>query len=273
METQKGFDIDAIVKEVEEEFTAEAEDQLEESVEEPEDDFEEEVEEEVLEDDEVEEEVLDEEEEDEEDLTFEDYEEEDEELEALESDDVHKRNEAFRRLRQERDELARSEAFLQDLAKQYGLTKEQLIERFEKDQIKKEAEEQGLTETQVRKMKDMERKLQEVEETKNREVFNIKADALATKYKLNEGQMIRLFEESAKMGLDVLKNPDLLEFAYRAVNYEKAIDEGRQKQLETTKKRSKTSTGATGTKGREPIVAEDEQWEQEIDQLLKDLNI
>ena len=270
MEQQKGFDINAIVEELDEEFANEVEDQPEESVEEPEEEVvDEEVEvedeEEVLDD---EEEVLDDEYED-----YDDEEDEDEELQALQSDDVHKRNEAFRRLREERDQLAESEAFLQDLAKQYGLSKEQLIERFEKDQIKKEAEEQGLTEAQVRKMRDMERKLQEVEETKNREVFNIKADALASKYKLNEGQMIRLFEESAKMGLDVLTNPDLLEFAYRAVNYEKAIDEGRQKQLETTKKRSKTSTGSTGTKGREPIVTDDEQWDNEIDALLKDLNI
>lgn len=270
MEQQKGFDIDSIVEELDQEFATEAEDQPEESVEEPEEEVVEEIEddeEEVLEEDEVEEDL------EEEDEYYDDEEEDDEELQALQSDDVHKRNEAFRKLREERDKLAESEAFLQDLAKQYGLTKEQLIDRFEKDQIKKEAEEQGLTETQVRKMKDMERKLQEVEEAKNREVFNIKADALATKYKLSEGQMITLFEEAAKLGLDVLSNPNLLEFAYRAVNYEKAIDEGRQKQLETTKKRSKTSTGSTGTKGREPVVTDEEQWDKEIDELLKDLNI
>jgi len=270
MENQKGFDIDSIIAEVEEEFNAEAEDQPEDSVEEPEEEV---VDEEVLEEDEVEEEPVDEVEEETAEEDEEDEEDEDEELQALQSDDIHKRNEAFRKLREERDQLAESEAFLQDLATQYGLTKEQLIKRFEQDQIKKEAEEQGLTEDQVRKMRDMERKLQEVEEIKNREVFNIKADALASKYKLNEGQMITLFEESAKMGLDIIKNPDLLDFAYRAVNYEKAIDEGRQKQLETTKKRSKTSTGSTGTKGREPVVTDDEQWDKEIDQLLKDLNL
>ncbi len=267
---QQGFDINAIVKELDEEFANEVEDQPEDSVEEPEEDLD-------TEDTDDEEEVLDDEEElfeDSDDEVVEDDEEEDdEELANLKSDDVHKRNEAFRKLRQERDELAESEKFIKELAKQYGLTKEQLVERFEKDQIKKEAEEQGLTETQVRKMREMETKLQAVEEEKNREVFNIKADALSSKYKLNEGQMITLFEEAAKMGLDIIKNPNLLEFAYKAVNYENAIDKGRQKQLETTKKRSKTSTGATGTKGREPIVTDDEQWDKEIDSLLKDLNI
>jgi hypothetical protein len=264
---QQGFDINAIVKELDEEFANEAEDQPEDSVDEPEEDFNAE--------DTDEEEVLDEEEEvfaDSDDQVVED-EEDDEELANLKSDDVHKRNEAFRKLRQERDELAESEKFIKELAKQYGLTKEQLVERFEKDQIKKEAEEQGLTEAQVRKMREMETKLQAVEEEKNREVFNIKADALSNKYKLSEGQMITLFEEAAKMGLDIIKNPNLLEFAYKAVNYENAIDKGRQKQLETTKKRSKTSTGQTGTKGREPVVTDDEQWDQEIDSLLKELHI
>jgi hypothetical protein len=266
---QQGFDINAIVKELDEEFANEVEDQPEESVDEPEEDLD-------TEDTDDEEEVLDDEEElfeDSDDEVVEDDEEDDEELANLKSDDVHKRNEAFRKLRQERDELAESEKFIKELAKQYGLTKEQLVERFEKDQIKKEAEEQGLTETQVRKMREMETKLQQVEEEKNREVFNIKADALSSKYTLNEGQMITLFEEAAKMGLDIIKNPNLLEFAYRAVNYDEAVNKGRQKQLETTKKRSKTSTGATGTKGREPIVTDDEQWDKEIDSLLKDLNI
>lgn len=265
---QKGFDINAIMEELDQEFANEAEDQPEDSVDEPEEDFD-------TEDTDEEEVLYDEEEvfEDSDDEVLEDDDEDDEELANLQSDDVHKRNEAFRKLRQERDDLAESEKFIKELAKQYGLTKEQLVERFEKDQIKKEAEEQGLTEAQVRKMREMEAKLQQVEETKDREVFNIKADALSTKYKLSEGQMITLFEEAAKMGLDIIKNPNLLEFAYRAVNYDEAINKGRQKQLETTKKRSKTSTGATGTKGREPVITDDEQWDQEIDSLLKDLNL
>lgn len=255
METQKGFDINAIVDELDQEFAAEAEDQLEESDE----DLEEE--EEVLEE---EEEVLDDEEEAEED--------EDEEP-AINDDDVHKRNEAFRQLRQERDKLAASDKFLEDLAKQYGMSKEQLMQRFQEDQIKRQAKEQGISEDQLRKMQEMERRIQEVETAKQREVFNIKAEALSTKYNLGEKEMIKIFEESARLGLDITRNPDLLEFAYRAVNYDNAVNEGRQKQLETTKKRKATSTGATGTKGREPVTTDEEQWDQEIDKLLKDLNL
>lgn len=257
MEQQKGFDINAIVEELDQEFAAEAEDQPEESVEEPE------VEEEVLEE---EEEVLEEEEEaDEEELV--------EEEPAINDADEHKRNEAFRRLREERDQLAASDKFLTDLAKQYGMSKEQLITRFKEDQIKRQAQEQGVPEEQLRKMQEMEQRLAEVEEAKAKEVFNIKAETIAEKYNLGEPEMIKLFEEAAKNNIDVLRNPDLLEFVYRSVNYDNAINEGRQRQLETSKKRRATSTGQTGTKGREPVVTDDEQWDREIDQLLKDLNL
>lgn len=258
MEKQTGFDIESIVAELDAELAAEAEDQPEESVEEPE-----QVEEEVLE----EEEVLDEPEEAvEEEL-------DEEPAPEVNDDDIHKRNEAFRRLREERDALAQSDKFLTDMAKQYGLTKDQLIERFKEDQLKKQAEEQGIPEEQLRKMQEMEQRLAEVEEAKNREVFNIKATALADRYDLNDNEMGLLFREAARMGLDIISNPDLLEFAYRAVNYDNAINEGRQKQLETTKKRRATSTGQTGTKGREPVITDDEQWDKEIDSLLKDLNL
>jgi hypothetical protein len=249
---QQGFNIEALVEELDNEFDAEAEDQLEES-----DEDLEELEEEVLDD---EEEVLEEEQ-------------AEEEPEPEVDEDIHKRNEAFRRLREERDALAQSDKFLTDMAKQYGLTKGQLMERFQEDQLKKQAKEQGIPEDQLRKMQEMERRLAEVEESKNREVFNIKAGSLATRYGLNDNQMTLLFKEAARMGLDIIHNPDLLEFAYKAVNYENAVDQGRQKQLETTKKRRATSTGSTGTKGREPVSTEDDNWEKEIDSLLKDLQL
>jgi len=263
MQENKELDIQAIIDELDKEFD-EAEDQLDEPVEDGE---------ELIEDGEVvEEEVSDDGEEILEDDEVES--EDDEEFEAdIESDDIHRRNEAFRRLREERDQLAASDQFIIDLAKQYGMSKEQLIERFQEDQLKKEAEEQGIPESQLRKLKEMEQKLAAVEEEKNKEVFNIKAESLASKYKLNENQMMKLFDEAAKLGLDILKNPELLEFAYRAVNYDNAINEGRQKQLETTRKRSSTSTGKTGTSGAEVKISDEEAWDKEIEAYLKDLKL
>lgn len=258
MEEFKDLDIDSIIEELDKEFV-EAENQLDE----PEYNGEE-----VLENDEVSEEA----EVSEEEEVVEDTE-DNEVVPDLENDDVHKRNEAFRRLREERDQLAASDQFLTDLAKQYGLTKDQLIERFQEDQLKKQAKEQGIPEDQLRKIREMEQRLQQVEEQRNREIFNIKAEALATKYKLNQNQMMDLFKESANLGIDIVRNPNLLEFAYRAVNYDNAVQEGRQKQLETTKKRASTSTGKTGTRGSEITMSDEEAWDKEIDALIKDLKL
>ncbi len=269
MQKEKSFDINSIIEELDAEFASETENQLEDPVDDGEEiEFDSE--------EEYEDEEESEEEPQEENIEYDkklDEEKPDEENDDLLSDDVHKRNEAFRRLREERDQLAQSDKFLADMAKQYGLTKDQLIERFENDQIKKEAEEQGIPETQIRRIQEMEKKLKEAEETKDREVFNIKADALASKYKLAEGQMISLFEEAAKMGIDILKNPNLLEVAYKALNYGNAVNEGRQKQLETSKQRRATSTGQTGTKGRQPIETEEAQWDKEIEAYFKDIKI
>jgi len=264
MEEVKELDIQAIIDELDKEFEA-AEDQPDEPVEDGEEIIEgnEETEEST-------EETLEEEDEVVEDKEIEEDPVEDDDIN---SEDVHRRNEAFRRLRKERDELAASDQFITDLAKQYGMTKDQLVERFQEDQLKKEAEEQGVPESQLRKMKELEHKLAAVEEEKNKEVFNIKAESLANKYHLNDNQMMNLFEEAAKLGLDIIQNPDLLDFAYRAVNYDNAVNEGRQKQLETTKQRSSTSTGKTGTRGSEVNISDEEAWDKEIEAYLKDLNL
>lgn len=185
----------------------------------------------------------------------------------------HKKNEAFKNMRLERDKYAESDKFLEDLAASYGLTKDQLVERFKNDQAKKEAEESGMTPEQYKEMQDMKTRLAEVETSKQREVFNIKAEGFAQKHSLNQEQMVNLFTEAGKLGLDVLSNPDLLEFVYKATNYEAAIEQGRQQQLADSKRRRETSTGNTGLRGQETIITQEEQWDREIDELMKTLNI
>ena len=158
-------------------------------------------------------------------------------------EDVHKRNEAFKKLREERDQLAASDKFLSDLASQYGMTKEQLVQKYSEEMTQKQAKEAGITPEQYKKMQELEKKVAEIEQAKNREVFNLKADQIASKYDLKEKDMMNLFSEAQRMGIDVLRNPELLEFAYKATNYEKAVEMGKQRQLEISKKRRSTSPG------------------------------
>lgn len=186
--------------------------------------------------------------------------------------DVHKRNEAFKKLREERDQLAKSDAFLTNLAEQYGITKDQLIERYQQDLDKKRAKESGMTEEQFRKMRELEQKVQQIEESKNRELFNVKANQIATQYNLSDDEMMELFTEARNMDLDILSKPELLDVVYRSMNYDQAIERGRQAQLETSKKRKATSTGRTGTAGKQVDTTEQD-MEKEIEAFLKEQNI
>ena len=260
---QEKFNIDKIVEELDKEFAVEAEvpqasleEQDKEEINEApvEEETEEAVEEEESEEQEVEEdeEVADE-----------------EQVEAVVSEDLHKRNEAFKSLRQERDRLAASDRFLSELATQYGLTKEQLMERFTKQQQEKAAKEQGIEPEQYRKMVALEQKVQQIEEDKRREVFNIRAEAFANYYELDDNDLELVFEEAGRLGLDVTKDPKLLEVVYRNLAYDDALEQGRQQQLENSRKRTKTSTGKTGTQGTQ-VNTTQEQWDAEIQQALKD---
>ena len=53
------------------------------------------------------------------------------------------------------------------------------------------------------------------------------------------------------------------------MNYDQAVEKGRQKQLETTQKRKQTSVGKTGTVGAQVVTTEAD-WDKEIESVLKE---
>jgi len=200
-----------------------------------------------------------------------DYEEAEEE--AVNDPDEHKRNEAFKNLREERDKLAESDKFLTELATQYGLTKEELIKRYKDEANKKQAEKEGMTPEQYTKMQELQKEVEEIKLNRRKEVFNYEAQKVSDKFNLSEKQMVELFDYAQSNNIDILDNPALLEFAYRAKNYDNALEQGRQQQLETSKKRRAKSVGQTGTQKSAPPVDEMAQMEAEIDAYLKEQKI
>ena len=206
-----------------------------------------------------------------------DYEVEDDsetEVEPVVNDpDEHKRNAAFKQLREERDKLAESDKFLSDLAAQYGLTKEELVKRYRDEANKKQAEKEGMTPEQYKKMQELQKEVEEIKLNRRKEVFNYEAQKISDKYQLTEPEMVELFDYAQSNGIAILENPTLLEFAYRAKNYDNALEQGRQKQLETSKQRRSKSVGQTGTQKSAPPVDERAQMEAEIDAYLKEQKI
>lgn len=252
---EKALNVDAIMAELDEEFFGENEANPEEQ------DIEEEVLEEELED-EIEEEIEDDEEE-----------EEEEDTPSIMDEDIHKRNAAFKQMREERDQLAASDEFLTNLANQYGLSKEQLMERFTQQQQEAAAKKEGISPEQYRKMQELEQRVAKTEEAREREIFNLRAESFANTYNLNDESLTEVFREGYRIGVDVTKNPELLEVIYRSMNYDKAVEQGRQEVLKTQKKRTKTSVGKTGTQGAPKTGTQEADWDKEIDAYLKENNI
>lgn len=195
------------------------------------------------------------------------------EEEAVNDPDEHKRNEAFKNLREERDKLAESDKFLTELATQYGLSKEELIKRYKDEANKKQAEKEGMTPEQYKKMQELQKEVEEIKLNRRKEVFNYEAQKVSDKFNLSEKQMVELFDYASANKIDILNNPALLEFAYRAKNYDNALEQGRQKQLETSKKRRAKSVGQTGTQKSAPPSNPMADMEAEIDAYLKEQKI
>ena len=256
--TKQEVNIEAIEKELDAQFSAEPEAEPVESTEEV---SETQGQEPVVEDDEYEEEAVDED--------YTEYEEE----EAVNDPDEHKRNEAFKNLREERDKLAESDKFLTELATQYGLTKEELIKRYKDEANKKQAQKEGMTPEQYTKMQELQKEVNEIKENRRKEIFNYEAQKVSDKFNLSEKQMVELFDYASENKIDILENPSLLEFAYRAKNYDNALEQGRQQQLETSKQRRAKSVGQTGTQKSAPPVDEMASMEAEIDAYLKEKKI
>ena len=85
---------------------------------------------------------------------------------------------------------------------------------------------------------------------------------------LSESDVDDMFAQANTMGIDITTNPDLLEFVYKATNYDSALEQGRQQQLANSKKRSKTAAGRTGTRGRP--TEESDNWDNEIESILRE---
>jgi hypothetical protein len=184
--------------------------------------------------------------------------------------DIHKRNEAFKKLREEKQKLEESDRLLAELATQYGITKDELIKKFKEDRIKKQAESQGMSVEQYKRLQTLENEVTTIREQYQREAFNYEADRLVRKYGISEKEFQTAILQISGLGVDVLSNPKLLEPLFKSINYDAAIEKGRQVQLAETKKRRESAASPTlGTRGNN-VDSSDTDMDAEIDAFLKE---
>ena len=184
--------------------------------------------------------------------------------------DIHKRNEAFKKLREEKEKLEQSDKFLGELATQYGISKDELMTKFKEDRLKKEAEKQGIPLDQFKRMQTLEQEVQTIKQRYEKETFNYEAERLVQKYKIPANQVEEVFGKIGQLGMNVISNPKLLEVAYKALNYDMALQKGRQAQLEETKKRRETTASPSlGNKGGN-VDTSAADMDADIDSFLKE---
>ena len=147
------------------------------------------------------------------------------------------------------------------------------MNRYRDEANKKQAEKEGMTPEQYQKMQELQKEVEEIKINRRKEVFNYEAQKISDKYQLTEKQMVELFDYAQSNKIDILGNPTLLDFAYRAKNYDSALEQGRQKQLETSKQRRSKSVGQTGTQKSAPPADEQSSMEAEIDAYLREQKI
>lgn len=190
--------------------------------------------------------------------------------EPVNDPDIHKRNEAFKKLREEKEKLEQSDKFLSDLASQYGVTKDELVKKFKDDQLAKQAQAQGMSVEQLRRMQQLEQQVASIQTKYQQETFNFEAERLVQKYNIPANEINNVFAKIGQLGIDVLANPKLLEVAYKALNYDVAVQKGRQAQLQETKKRRETAASPSlGTKGTNVDTSATD-MDTEIDAFLKE---
>ena len=119
-------------------------------------------------------------------------------------------------------------------------------------------------------MQELEQQVSEIKEQYQKEAFNYEAERLVQRYNIPASEVEAVFARIGQLGLDVVANPKLLEVAYKALNYEVALEKGRQTQLQETKKRREgTASPSLGTKGNTVDTSETDA-DAEIEAFLKE---
>jgi hypothetical protein len=272
------FDIDALQTQWEQEFadqntteedsvdtqedTQEQDEQLdtEESTEEDQEDLsnDEDSDEEVdedLEDDSTEEDEI------EEDVTEED--ETNPELDTLKTENTD--------LQKQLQELDKYSSIFDEIAKQNGVSKDELLQQYERSKLEKEAQAQNVPVEYLEKQRQMEQELTQLKEGQQREAFNNQVNEVVDKYNLSDSDVRDTMKFAYANGIDVLGSKVNFEALYKAANFdtllEKQVKESRQQELANKQKRMKQSSVTHGGSSNDAGPSVDD----EVAEFLKEV--
>ena len=169
----------------------------------------------------------------------------------LNAEDEHKRNQAFRKLRQQAEANKKYADFIQKLADDSGVSPEEILSRYQERQMEEQAERQGVPVEHLKKLNDTESRLAQLEEQLSAERFNTQVDAVVAKYGNDESLIRSTFEYMNQMGIDPKVHQFDFEKLYRAANLDsiiqKEVDKAVQTNLENKRKRQESASIGNGS--------------------------
>lgn len=122
---------------------------------------------------------------------------------------------------QSKKEAQKAQELLARIAKEQGISVEQLEEHITAKENKRRGEELGVSPEVAAQLAAQERRIQELETQNTRMDFNNRVDAFQREFKLTPEATMEFLQNAQQQGFDVLKPGVNLSTIYRAVNFDR----------------------------------------------------
>lgn len=164
------------------------------------------------------------------------------------------------------------EAMIEKIAKQQGISKDELVNKLQQEADEKEAKEKNISPEIQRQLREQKEALDDLRQERQREVFNNKFNKLTEEYPMDDAQAREFVKNAIDKGID-LGNPNTdFEAVYIALNYKdilaKAKRETEQEVLARIEKQKKNAPDRTSRIGQGDGVRKDN-----LNDVLKDIGL
>lgn len=188
--------------------------------------------------------------------------------------DTQKQNQAFRDMRQQLEQERKYADVVRRIAKQQGVSEDQIIQNFEQKQMEREAKEQNVPVEMLERVKRLEKDKEQLETQTFQKDFNNNVEKTKEEFGLGDEDIKKVFSAYKENGW----NPKEVSFdqAYKLSNFdtilEKRVEAEKQKQLEAKRKRKNGATIPDG-KGGSPKTNTGNLSDEEHDDILKEMGL
>lgn len=161
---------------------------------------------------------------------------------------------AFANMRNQLKDKEQYEGFVKKIADQYGVKPEELMQRFEEQQLQQQAKEQNTNPEVLKRVRDLEQQNENLSRQQMNERLNTQIQNVMRDYGIkdnNDPTMQKTFEHIANNHLDSNNMPTIgFDEAYKIANYdtiiEQKVEAARQKDLEDKKQRQQQTAVPNG---------------------------